>query len=114
MLETLQQIVEALNQDEKYWAMLLKQDDDPPQRDHYLILFSRHKSEKIHNLTLMGDLGVTWRPFKPEDTPCYCTLSLDDPQLAIQHMKKLADAWEEEKLPTDLSGEDMGIPIING
>ena len=112
MLETLQQIVDLINQDEKYWAMALKKDDEPPKRDEYLIIFSRRRSDIIYNLSLMGDLGITWKPHKPEDTPCYCTISIDDPQQAARQMQKLSDAWEEGQLPMDLSGEDMGVSII--
>jgi len=114
MPDKYQQIADALNAHPDYWAKLITTRHDPIQRNDYLILFARCHTDVIHQLVLMGDHSVTWRPFKAEDTPEYCRIDVDNLPTAIQHMMILTDAWDAGQLPRGADeGEGTGKPLIN-
>jgi len=111
--DNLQQITDLLNNHPDYWARLIETRHDPIQPCDYLILFARRHTEKIPTLALMGDHGITWRPFKPKDTPCYAHITIDNPHTAAQHLMKLADAFDNDQLPLDAEeGEGTGQYLI--
>lgn len=113
MPDNLQQIADLLNNHSDYWAKLITARHDPIQREDYLIIFARRHAEVIHQLVLMGDYSVTWRPFKPTDTPAYCQINIDDPTIAAKHMMTLADAWDKNQLPREAEeGEGTGQHLL--
>lgn len=75
---------------------------DDINRNSYLLRFGV-SSDDGNPLVLMGDLGVTWEPARVWSTPCYCTISLDDIQVAADKLVRVAKAWEEGKLPSSVA-----------
>lgn len=114
MSDNIQQITDLLNTHEQYWAKRLRSAHNPPQRNDYLILFSRRDADIIYNLVLMGDYNITWKPFKVQDTPTYCSIDITDPVTATKHMMIIADAFANNQLSLDAEeGEGTGEPLLN-
>ena len=114
MEDNLQQITNNLNNHPDYWAKLITARHDPVQRDDYLILFARRQSDVLEQLVLMGDYSsITWRPFKAQDTPCYCNIDIINVETATKHMMLLADAWHARQLPPGADeGEGAGEHLL--
>jgi hypothetical protein len=111
--DPLQQITDLLNTHEQYWAKRLHSHHNPPQRNDYLILFARRDADIIYNLVLMGDYGITWKPFKIQDTPTYCSIDITDPNTAAQQLMIIADAFANNQLSLDAEeGEGTGQHLL--
>jgi hypothetical protein len=96
--EKLRLLCEALR-NQGLWAEL-GENLDNINRDSYLLRF-KVPDDDGNNLALMGDLGVTWEPWRVWSTPCYCTVSLDDIQATADKLVRVAKAWKDGKLPAE-------------
>ncbi len=80
---------------------------DQPHDDDYLLrmrLVCWGPDDGLHNnLLLMGNLGVTFEPFKMCSTPTYCVIALDDLEIAAAKIQRVMAAHAAEELPYTVS-----------
>jgi len=94
--EHLTALAQAFNDlGEEYWAEL--EDTVPRNKETYLIRFGKASTGLHTNLVLMGDLGITWEPWKAYPTDEMARIDGEDLSVDLGIMKAQADDWYGKK-----------------